>query len=66
MSMSRINRQTGTTVTLYTSKELGLESEYKWHTVCEDHGYEIGHPTKACAVAWMAEPKTWCEECQAN
>jgi len=63
MKSSR-SRQTGTTITLYSSDELGLESEYKWHTVCEEHGYQVGHPTKACAIAWMAQPKVWCEECQ--
>lgn len=34
-----------------------------WITICKTHGCLVHHPTRALAVAWSAEPESWCEFC---
>lgn len=63
--LSRRNRATGTTITLYHSEESGLESdpECKWSTVCENHGAIVSHSTRALADSAMSCPD-WCDDCR--
>lgn len=62
----RRSRITKTVVGVYHSGQSGLESdpEIPWITLCEDHGYLVGHPTLALAREWAADPTGWCDECR--
>jgi hypothetical protein len=66
MSTTRVNRQTGTLVTVISEAEAGLDPDMKWWTICEDHDRLVGHYTKADAVSMAASPLTWCEVCNGN
>ena len=63
MATTRKNRQTGTMITVVSEKEAHLDPDLKWWTICEDHYRLVGHNTKALAISWASEPKTWCEVC---
>jgi hypothetical protein len=66
---TRKNRQTGTHITVVHGDELGayVEPGYTvWYTFCEEHKQSTGHPTKAIAMSWAAEPLGWCEVCNGN
>lgn len=76
----RRNRETGTTI-LLVDRDMpgpaqrpdaddpmmptGDKRDERWETMCEDHGKTMGHATRGEAVAFMAEPTSWCEDCQA-
>ncbi len=64
--VTRRCRFTGTWVTACTAEQAGVRVEdgLKWFTVCETHGFLVGHPTKALALSWMASPEGFCERCQ--
>lgn len=61
---SRKNRVTGLIVSLYHGVQSGIDVDQAWVTVCEEHGMLVGHDTLKAARSWMAEPQTWCEDCQ--
>lgn len=60
------SRITGTLVGVYNSQQAGLEDDptAKWTTVCEDHGYLVGHRTLALAISHAPVSHDWCEECK--
>ena len=67
--ITRKNRQTGTHVTVGHADDLNLGNEpgcTVWYTICEEHGQCTGHPTRALATSWAAEPLGWCEVCNGN
>jgi hypothetical protein len=62
-------RQTGRVVSIYINAVQGLDDNdgtEPYSTVCEDHGGVVSHATLALARSWAAEPRTWCEDCQAD
>lgn len=62
---SRVNRLTGTVVTIYDAVQADIDPEGgRWTTVCEDHDTLVNHPTLADARYFMAHVTVWCEECQ--
>lgn len=67
--VTRKARSTGTQVTVCTAEDAGAgfdgETEgLRWYTVCDTHGYCVGHETKKLALSWASSPEGWCEECQ--
>jgi hypothetical protein len=64
------NRETGTTILLVdrnlTGGPEGDGNDARWETICEPHGTVCSHETRAVAEGFMAEPTTWCEDCQAD
>jgi len=60
-------RQTGTRTSVYNADQAGIDddAEYKWATVCEDHGTLILHESVSGAIRFRAYPTNWCEECVA-
>ncbi len=60
------SRITKTVVGIYHSEQSGYESdpEIPWVTLCEDHGFLVGHPTLALARQWAPDPTGWCDECR--
>lgn len=62
----RRSQVTKTLVGVYHSEQAGLENDptAKWMTVCEDHGYLVGHPTLAIANSHAPVPNEWCETCK--
>jgi len=56
------SRQTGTRVTVGLAEELGIDAEYRWATVCEDHGTFVESETQDLARA--TKPLDFCEGCQ--
>ena len=63
--LSRRNRATGTTITLYNTAECGLgdPTEGKWSTVCENHGAIVQHDSRRNASLAMSCPD-WCDDCR--
>lgn len=61
--ITRKCRQTGTTVTVVSEAEAGLDPDQKWWTICETHSRLVGHDTKALAIANSADPMGWCGVC---
>lgn len=59
-------RSTGTLVGVYRSTDAGLDDdpEVPWMTVCEPHGYLVGHSTFKLAESFASAPEEWCEACQ--
>jgi hypothetical protein len=61
---SRINRRTGTTVTLYRAHDAELDEDAgPYATVCEQHGAVVHHRSRSVARSWLAAPDEWCEQC---
>lgn len=62
----RIARETGLLVSVYHSAEAHLETDpaLPYATVCEEHGGIVCHATKADALGWASQPKTWCPTCK--
>jgi len=65
-------RSTGTTVQLVDrglddyEREVARDFNYEWNrweTICVDHGTVCSHFRKADAIAFVAHPEEWCEEC---
>ena len=62
--LSRRNRRTKTTVTLYHAEEAHLDPDGgPYVTVCEQHGNLVNHDTYALARDWMTAPEDWCPDC---
>jgi hypothetical protein len=64
--VTRRSRATGLLVSVYRGAEAGIEDDpaLPYVTVCEAHGSAVCHSSKRLAVSWLAEPQTWCEQCQ--
>jgi len=56
------SRQTGTRVTVGRAEELGIDAEYPWVTVCEEHGAFVESETQDLARA--AKPLDFCDGCR--
>lgn len=66
----RRNRETGTEILLVDRNIVdggpeGDGNSDRWETICSEHGTVCSHETREVATAFMAEPTTWCEDCQA-
>lgn len=59
--IERRSRATGTLVQLVFNS--GADETQPWETICVDHGGVCSHETRALAVAWLAHPDEWCEDC---
>lgn len=61
---SRLNRKSGTVISLYRGEDSGLDDDptHPWVTVCEAHGNLVAHQTRTLARTAMAFPD-WCEDC---
>jgi hypothetical protein len=65
-----VARETGTLVSVCHGEQSGIESdpetlaELPWYTVCEAHGYLVGHRSLKLAREWAVEPTAWCEMCR--
>lgn len=61
---SRVNRRTGTVVTIYNTKEADLDLDAgRWTLICEDHDQTLGVDSRRCARSWMPAPENFCSEC---
>lgn len=64
---SRRRHQTGTVVTVYRSKEAGMDEGYegdcKYTLLCEEHLEIIGVPTLYLALRHATDPFGWCKDC---
>lgn len=56
------NRKTGARIGVYDSVAQGIDSEFPWACVCEDHGTCVCCETLVQAKRTAAFPD-WCEEC---
>lgn len=56
-------QETSRVVGVYRNDQAGLDDEYPWSTVCEDHGHIVSHPSLELARAHAAGPLGWCEAC---
>jgi hypothetical protein len=61
--VQRRSRQTRRLVGVYKADQSDLSNEMPWWTVCEDHGYLVGHDSLNLALSWSADPMTWCGVC---
>jgi hypothetical protein len=61
-------RSTGTTVILVDAHEQGLAgpNDYRWFTICDEHGGCVGHETLSVARGHMSQPDYWCEFCSGS
>ena len=60
-------RSTNATIEVIDNRDRSyMDDESRWYTLCVDHGYLVGHPTRALATSWAAEPESWCESCQTH
>lgn len=70
---SRRNRETGTTVIVFDldapgapldrDDGFGNTCEWRWMTLCDDHGRLCTHPTRELAVSHASLPSGWCGVC---
>lgn len=64
LRVTRLNKYTGSWLSLYNAEEAGLDSsDGKWTTVCEAHGTICNHKTFDIARLHLSSAN-WCEECQ--
>jgi hypothetical protein len=64
----RRSRQTGNLVGVYDGEQAGMDTNdgmEPWSTVCEVHSTVCSHHTLALAKYHAADPRGWCEDCQA-
>ena len=62
--LSRVNRKTKATITVYKASEASLDPEGgPYVTVCEQHGCLVNHESRRLARDWMTEPEAWCADC---
>ena len=59
----RKNRQSGTRIGVYDSIAQGIDGDYPWACVCEEHHTCCCFDTLASAISHAVAPD-WCEECQ--
>jgi hypothetical protein len=61
----RLNRQTGTLVSIYLADEAGIDTDgVKYAVVCEEHGAILAVSNLKLARYDMASPMDWCEDCR--
>lgn len=63
----RVNPVTKATVVLLDGSHEYKDPEAeggRWVSLCHTHSYLVNHRTRALARSWLAEPWTWCDECQ--
>ncbi len=60
----RVHPKTDAPITVYKSRDAGIDSDSPWATVCEKHGSMIVSATLALARLAMLAPD-WCEDCAA-
>lgn len=70
------NRETGTLVEVHDLDAPGApldrgdgqgtaaDRDPRWLTLCVDHGCNVGHYTRADAIAHASLPSGWCEPCR--
>lgn len=57
-------RSTGSRVLVIDNRDRDfMDDKQRWYTLCDDHGFLVGHETRSIAISWSAEPQTWCEGC---
>lgn len=56
-------RATGTVVVLVDRGRSEGYGDWRWETICADHGGVCSHETRALAEAWLSHPDEWCEDC---
>ena len=64
--ITRRARETKGPVTLTSAEEYAggdYCGEYKWYTICEDHGHVETFKTKAEAKSASSHPLQWCRWC---
>jgi len=63
--IERRARSTGTTVQLVDRGDSEGWGDWRWETICVEHGAVCSHETRKLAEAWLAHPdEGWCEACQ--
>jgi hypothetical protein len=65
----RRTRSTGTTVEVldlrtYPTPPSDEADGGRWLTICDEHGGNVQHETRALAISWASDPATWCDGCQ--
>lgn len=61
--IERVARATGTTVQLVDRGPSDEHGDYRWETICCDHGGVCSHETRRLAEGWLPHPNEWCEDC---
>ena len=56
-------RSTGTTVLLNDRCGSECWGDWRWETICVDHGTVCSHETRALATDFLSHPEEWCEDC---
>lgn len=63
---TRTARQTGTTITVGSADDLGLDpsnGDCRYYTICDEHGTCVGFSSRRRADSFASVPKEWCEFC---
>lgn len=66
MSQVVVERKAQVTRTHVQLVDRGKSSEWgdwRWETICVEHGGVCSHETRKLAEQWMAHPDEWCEDC---
>lgn len=61
--IQRKARSTGTTVILNDRGPGGEWGDWRWETICSEHGGVCSHETRKLAESWISHPEEWCEDC---
>jgi len=56
-------RTTGTLVQLVDRGPSEEYGDWRWETICVEHGGVCSHETRKLATEWMPHPDEWCEDC---
>ena len=59
----KLSPATSTRVSVFHTKQAGLDASKPWVSVCEDHGSIVEHATKKLADA-ARDPREWCDACR--
>ena len=60
------SRRTGTLVLLIDNRDGSFEDgepDYRWATMCDDHGNYVLHATKEIATSFLPVPDEFCHDC---
>ena len=60
----KLSRARSTKALIILYYQLDSDPSIPWMTVCDTHGYCMGHSTRRDAEAWMVEPEMWCDGCR--
>lgn len=61
--LRRRARATGTVVALVDRGGSDGYGDWRWETICVEHGGVCSHETRKLAEAWLSHPDEWCEDC---